>query len=360
MDRVPVHGDDPRGEPREPAVQGDERRHERRGHQVVGGRGGAHHGEESDEQRAGLGHGATSCAPHRDTGLTGRSSSRAAPEAHAPAAPLLEGRLGWRVPKGGCTASSSAWRTARRHPSAALLAPSASADKVRQREDELRHANESLEQRVEERTRELKPFLITLGQHVVDERQEIISLLEDVCRYTEHVGDIVKLQQNHARTPRMHAPVQLAELVEDALRFNASGLSRHQVKGVRELAPLPPVLTDKHKALMILVNLNSNAQYALDGVPPDERLLTVRLAHTENHRIRIELRDNGMGIAPEMLTRIFQFGFTTREEGHGFCLHSSALAAQELGGSLTAHSEGLGRGATFSLELPSVPVQEAA
>ena len=62
-----------------------------------------------------------------------------------------------------------------------------------------------------------------------------------------------------------------------------------------------------------------------------------------------------MGIAPEMLTRIFQYGFTTREEGHGFGLHSSALAAQEMGGSLTAHSEGPGRGATFILKLPYQP-----
>jgi sensor histidine kinase regulating citrate/malate metabolism len=53
-----------------------------------------------------------------------------------------------------------------------------------------------------------------------------------------------------------------------------------------------------------------------------------------------------------MLTRIFQFGFTTRDEGHGFGLHSSAVAAQELGGSLTAHSAGQGQGATFTLELP--------
>jgi signal transduction histidine kinase len=59
-----------------------------------------------------------------------------------------------------------------------------------------------------------------------------------------------------------------------------------------------------------------------------------------------------MGIAPEMLTRIFQYGFTTRQEGHGFGLHSSALAAQEMGGTLTVHSEGPGHGATFILELP--------
>ena len=77
-------------------------------------------------------------------------------------------------------------------------------------------------------------------------------------------------------------------------------------------------------------------------------------------RVRIEVHDNGMGIAPEMLTRIFQYGFTTREEGHGFGLHSSALAAQELGGSLTVHSDGPGQGATFTLELPYLLAEDAA
>ncbi|EPX63454.1 sensor histidine kinase [Cystobacter fuscus DSM 2262] len=47
-----------------------------------------------------------------------------------------------------------------------------------------------------------------------------------------------------------------------------------------------------------------------------------------------------MGIAPEMLTRIFQYGFTTREDGHGFGLLSSALAAQEMGGVAAAHARG--------------------
>jgi signal transduction histidine kinase len=312
------------------------------------------------------------------------------------------------------------------------------ADKVQRREEDLRHVNESLEQRVEERTRELKevhmqlvqtarragmaeiatnvlhnvgnvlnsvytaaqlarermtdmrlehvgrvanmlqenqsdigtfltqdargrnvmPFMSKLGQNLLDERKEIVSLLEDVGRYTEHVGDIVKVQQNYARTPRLHEAARLAELVEDAIRINSAGLTRHQVKVVRQLAAVPPVLTDKHKVLMILVNLVSNAKYAMDGVLPAERLLSVKLEPVGTERVRIEVHDNGMGIAPEMLTRIFQYGFTTREEGHGFGLHSSALAAQELGGSLTVHSKGAGHGATFTLELPYVPVGE--
>jgi len=50
--------------------------------------------------------------------------------------------------------------------------------------------------------------------------------------------------------------------------------------------------------------------------------------------------------------RIFNQGFTTRKTGHGYGLHGAANAATELGGSLTAHSDGPGRGATFTLEFP--------
>jgi two-component system, NtrC family, sensor kinase len=212
----------------------------------------------------------------------------------------------------------------------------------------------------DERGRNVLPFLGKLGQNLLEERQAITTLLDDVGRYTEHIGDIVKVQQNYARTPRLQEPVNMAELVEDALRINSAGLTRHQVKVVRQLAELPPVLTDKHKALMILVNLVSNAKYAMDGVPVAERLLTVKMERTTSGLGCIQVRDNGMGIAPEMLTRIFQYGFTTREEGHGFGLHSSALAAQELGGSLTVHSEGPGHGATFTLEFPYLTAQQAA
>ena len=148
--------------------------------------------------------------------------------------------------------------------------------------------------------------------------------------------------------------------MEDALRINAAGLSRHQVEVERQLAPLPPVLTDKHKVLMILVNLFSNAKYAMDVVPPEERRLTVKLERCAADRVRVEVRDTGVGIAPELLTRIFQYGFTTRENGHGFGLHSSALAAQEMGGSLTVHSEGAGHGATFVLELNSAGLARAS
>jgi signal transduction histidine kinase len=69
----------------------------------------------------------------------------------------------------------------------------------------------------------------------------------------------------------------------------------------------------------------------------------------------IRVEDNGIGIPPENLTRIFSHGFTTRPDGHGFGLHIGAINAREMGGSLSVASEGTGRGATFTLILPMSP-----
>ncbi|HYH99116.1 ATP-binding protein [Hyalangium sp.] len=205
------------------------------------------------------------------------------------------------------------------------------------------------------RGRMIPSYLNQLGQSLEEERERIHSLLGDLGRYTEHIGSIVNLQQSYARPPQALEFISLGELIDDALRINAAGLSRHEVRVEKHLAELPPVLTDKHKVLMILVNLISNAKYALDEVATDRRHLTLRLEHPEPEQLLIRVSDNGVGIAPEMLTRIFEYGYTTRTGGHGFGLHSSAIAAQVLGGSLTAHSDGPGRGATFKLKLPYTP-----
>ena len=211
----------------------------------------------------------------------------------------------------------------------------------------------------DERGRNALPFLRRLSRYMQSERQELHTLLTDVSRHTEHIGAIVKLQQRYARKPQdkqLLEPVAMGEVVEEALRINQAALDRHSVQVACHLLEMPPLLTERHKVLMILVNLISNAKYAVDGLPTTERRLELHLDWAAPDRIRLRVQDNGMGIAPDMLTRIFQHGFTTRDDGHGFGLHSSALAAQEMGGSLVACSEGLGKGATFVLELPALPV----
>jgi len=149
--------------------------------------------------------------------------------------------------------------------------------------------------------------------------------------------------------------VKVTDLAEDALRMNASALIRHDVRLFREYdEPLPEITVEKHKALQILVNLIRNAKEACDEAGVTVKQLTVRVTNGSD-RVRIALTDNGVGIQPDNLNRIFNHGFTTKKDGHGFGLHSSCLAANELGGTLTAHSNGPGKGATFVLELPCQP-----
>jgi signal transduction histidine kinase len=133
--------------------------------------------------------------------------------------------------------------------------------------------------------------------------------------------------------------------------MNGGSLLRHSVDIIREFETVPAMNVEKHKILQILVNLVRNAKYACDDSGRRDKRMTVRVANGEG-QVRISVIDNGVGIPAENLARIFNHGFTTRKEGHGFGLHGGALAAKEMGGSLRVHSDGPGQGATFTLELP--------
>ncbi|HXM74252.1 MAG TPA: ATP-binding protein, partial [Chthoniobacterales bacterium] len=115
---------------------------------------------------------------------------------------------------------------------------------------------------------------------------------------------------------------------------------------------VPLIRVDRHKVLQILINVIRNAKYALDDVERTDKKIVISISSPDEQNVQIVISDNGIGISPENLTRVFAHGFTTREGGHGFGLHSGALAARSMGGSLTAASAGIGQGATFTLELP--------
>jgi signal transduction histidine kinase len=173
-------------------------------------------------------------------------------------------------------------------------------------------------------------------------------------RHLEHIRAIVQVQQTYAKTPLLTEECDLAQLVDDTLRIQYTSLLRHGVTLTREFALLPRVRIDKHKVMQILVNLVANAKFAMDAMPEGQRHLRVRLT-ADNGWARIQVTDSGVGLAPGVLGKLFTHGFTTRKDGHGFGLHSSALAAKMMGGRLTLESEGPGKGATATLEIPLTP-----
>jgi two-component system, NtrC family, sensor kinase len=201
------------------------------------------------------------------------------------------------------------------------------------------------------RGQRLPGFLVALTRELVQERGELQEELRSVATGIDHIKALVDAQQEYAGNSGVLEPIALRELVETALKISRAAGGDEGIEVVREYAELPPLLLHKHKVLLVLVNLIRNARQALLESGRGEPRLTIRLARSGD-RARIEIQDNGAGIAPENRERIFRHGFTTKRDGHGFGLHASANAAREMNGNLTGASEGLGRGATFTLELP--------
>ena len=220
------------------------------------------------------------------------------------------------------------------------------------------------------RGRMLPTFLVALAAQVADERRGMLAEVENLVKNIDHIKGVVAMQQAYAGRSSLCEPAVLSELMEDALRMNADSLTRHRVRIERDYdASVPQVTVDRHKVLQVLVNLMTNAKQAMDAAPDDRRTLTLRIARSGgggggggggDERVLLQVTDTGRGIAPEHLGRIFEHGFTTKRDGHGFGLHSGALAAREMGGRIYAASDGPGRGATFTLEVPIQHVQREA
>jgi PAS domain S-box-containing protein len=202
-------------------------------------------------------------------------------------------------------------------------------------------------------------YLSQLAEYLIQEQAVLLKELGLLRKNVEHIRDIVATQQGYAKVTAAIEVVRATDLVEDALRMNMDSLERHSVQVIRDYAPehLPEIKVAKHKVLQILVNLIRNAEYACDESGRTDKRVTVCVTNGGDH-LRISVIDNGVGIPPENLPRIFTHGFTTRKNGHGFGLHSSVFATREIGAALRAHSEGPGQGATFTLELPLAPATQ--
>ncbi len=198
-------------------------------------------------------------------------------------------------------------------------------------------------------------FIESLARHWVEDHERLLQEIQSLQKNVNHIKEIVSMQQAYATMVGIVESLDPTSLMEDALRMNAGALVRHDIEVVREFSPTPEISAEKAKVLQILVNLIRNAKHATDGNQQVKRI-TLRVEPSPNEGfVRLTVADNGIGISAENLLHIFDHGFTTRKEGHGFGLRSAAVTAREMNGSIIALSDGPGCGARFIVELPIKP-----
>jgi len=208
-------------------------------------------------------------------------------------------------------------------------------------------------------------FLVSLDRQLAEERALVFAELRSLRANLDHIRELV-LSQQQAADGEASQPQSAKTLLEDALRMNAATLVQDGIFLVKRYEPVPPVLAQRGKVLQILTNLIRNAHEAVNASSARQKQISLTITAGEPGRVegspphpaaaggvRITVSDNGVGIPAETLARLFARGFTTRSDGHGFGLHTSAQAAREMGGSLTATSSGLNQGAAFTLALPA-------
>ena len=197
----------------------------------------------------------------------------------------------------------------------------------------------------------LPQYLGKLSGSLRSEQFFILSEVESLAASVEHIKEIVRAQQSHAGAFGVTEMLDPRSLFEDAVCFVQDSIQRHDIEIVKDFDPTSRIAIEKTKAIQILVNLIKNAKEAVIERKGNHRQVRLRLRQLKGH-VSLSVADNGIGISSECLTTIFSNGFTTKTDGHGFGLHASATAATELGGKLTVNSDGVGKGATFTLVLP--------
>jgi PAS domain S-box-containing protein len=203
-----------------------------------------------------------------------------------------------------------------------------------------------------EKGKRIPEYLSLVADELETNRSTIQEELESTQCHLQHVKMIVSMQQEYATANRVVEQVDLAAVLEDAIKMSSGSLERHRITLVRDFEPGIEIMLDKHRVMQILVNLIRNGKHAVQDTNQDKRMLKIAVVQPDSQSVSIEITDNGVGISPDNMLKLFNHGFSTKSNGHGFGLHSGANSAKELGGSLTAHSDGLGKGATFKLTLP--------
>jgi len=199
---------------------------------------------------------------------------------------------------------------------------------------------------------QLPGYIKMLTEYWEKEQIAITDTMKKLMNNIQHIKYVINLQKSNSIKTGLEQLVSIEELLDESLAISNIMGSQSDIKIEKYYGDIKPFIVDKLKLIQIFINLVSNGKHALIDSSIKNKLLILRTNINDQGNIIIQIIDNGIGIAPENLSHLFVHGFTTRKEGHGFGLHASAIAIKEMKGEIRAHSEGIGKGATFTIEFP--------
>lgn len=201
--------------------------------------------------------------------------------------------------------------------------------------------------------KQIPGYLQRLSGQLLEEKRQMLMELDRLKDNVGRAQQCVAAQQDLAKPRHITEPFWLSELVDEAIVINQDSIQEDRIQVIREFDELPQVVFDRHQILQVVVSLIRNACQAMASVSDKRLVLRIKQMVGPPDSVRFEVQDSGVGISSEDVTRIFGQGYSTKTgSGRGTSLHSGALVAKNLGGGLTAFSEGLGKGATLVLDLP--------
>lgn len=200
--------------------------------------------------------------------------------------------------------------------------------------------------------KKIMQYYLKLEQPLKDERQKVLKQSKRLIQKIELINEAVAAQQNYAGTGMYADETSLSEIIDNALALQAGSIERHGLEIEKDLKPVDSIMAHRSKLIHVLVNIFKNAKESMSENPPENRNINIKSWQDEDW-VYLSISDNGAGIEKENLDKIFTQEFTTKKNGHGFGLHSSANYMAEMGGKITVESDGKDKGATFTLIFPS-------
>ena len=180
-----------------------------------------------------------------------------------------------------------------------------------------------------------------------------IDELNSIVKHVDHIKKIIATQQANAIGAGLYEPVDPTELFEDTVNVVEADEPLRDIQIHRNYSFTEKFDTNKHTMLQVLLNLVKNSVRALRQSEKQEKVITLEIKD-DNEFIYFSVTDNGIGISKENQAKLFQHGFTTSSDGHGFGLHSCANSIQQMGGSVSCQSSGAGQGAKFMVRVPKL------